>query len=175
MAARSMVRMASAARSAEASAAAMGQLFLAREIGELRHLALEVERHGADRAVALFGDEDVGDVVDLRAVLLPALHPLVEFLDSLVRPLLGLGALVIVLLAIDEHDDVGILLDRAGFAQIGELWPLVLALLDRARELRERQDRNVQLLGYAFQAARDLRQLLDAVLAAAGADRADQL
>src|SRR5215813_3047632 len=175
MAARSMVRMASAARSAEASAAAMGQLFVAREIGELRHLALEVERHGADGAVALLGDENVGDVADLLAMLLPALDAFVELIHRFVSALLGLAALVIVLLAVDEHDDVGILLDRAGFAQVGELWPLVLALLDRARELRERQNRNVQLLGYAFQAARDLRQLLDAVLAAAGADRADQL
>src|SRR5215471_13589343 len=117
MAARSIVRRASAARSAEASAAAMGQMVVAGEIGELRHFALEVERHRADRAVALFGDEDVGGVSDFLAVFLPALDPLVEFVDRLVLTLLRFGSLVIVLLAIDEHDDVGVLLDRAGFAQ----------------------------------------------------------
>ena len=85
--------------------------------------------------------------------------------------LLRLGALVVVLLAVDEHDDVGVLLDRAGFAQVGELRPLVLALLDRARELRQRQHRHVQLLGHRLQAAGDLRDLLHPVLAAAGADR----
>jgi hypothetical protein len=31
-----------------------------------------------------------------------------------------------------EHHDVGVLLDRARFAQVGELGPLVLALLDGA-------------------------------------------
>src|SRR6185295_2514891 len=129
MAARSIVRVASAARSAEASAAAMGQVFVAGEIGEFRHFAFEVERHRADRAVALLGDEDVGGISNLLAVLLPALHPFVELLDRFILTLLRFGALVIVLLAIDEHDDVGILLDRAGFAQVGELRPLVLALL----------------------------------------------
>src|SRR5262250_63289 len=103
MAARSMLRMASAARPAEASAAAMGQVIVAREIGELGYLAFEVERNGADRAVALLGDEDVGDVADLLAVLLPALDTLVELVHRFVGALLGLGALVIVLLAIDEH------------------------------------------------------------------------
>ncbi len=34
--------------------------------------------------------------------------------------------------AIDEHDDIGILLKRAGFAQVGEHRALVRALLDRA-------------------------------------------
>src|SRR5262245_14465527 len=137
MAARSMVRMASAACSAEASAAAMGQVVVAREIAEFRDFALEVQRHRADRPVALLGDKDVGDVVDLAAVLLPALDPFVELVDRLIRALLRLGAFVIVLLAIDEHDDVGILLDRTGFAQVRELRSLVLALLDGARELGE--------------------------------------
>src|SRR5882724_13264907 len=126
MAARSIVRMASAARSAEASAAAMGQVIVAGEIGELRDLAFEVERHRADRAVALLGDEDVGGVANLLAVFLPALDAFVELFDRLVLALLRFGALVIVLLAIDEHDDVGVLLDRAGFSQVGELRPLVL-------------------------------------------------
>src|SRR5215470_10518486 len=98
-----MLRIASAARSAEALAAAMGQVIVAREIGEFRHLAFKVERYGADRTVALLGDEDVGNVVNLFTVLEPAFVALVEFLGGLIRTLLRFGALVIVLLAIDEH------------------------------------------------------------------------
>src|SRR5690606_22632701 len=84
-------------------------------------------------------------------------------------PLLRLGALVIILLAINEHDDVGVLLDRAGLAQVGELRPLVLALFDGARELRQRQDRNIEFLRDGLEAAGDLRDLLYAVLDAAAA------
>ena len=44
----------------------------------------------------------------------------------------GLGALEIILLTEDEHDDIGILLDRARFTEVGELRPLVLAIFDGA-------------------------------------------
>src|SRR5262245_49587730 len=99
MAARSTVRVAGASLPAAASASAIGQRIAAREVVELGHFAFEVERHAADRPVALLGDDDFGDVVDLLAMLLPALDTFVELLDRLVRPLLGLGALVIVLFA----------------------------------------------------------------------------
>ena len=56
------------------------------------------------------------------------------------------------LLAEDEDDEVGVLLDRARFAQVGEDRPLVLARLDRARELREGDDRDRELLGQRLQA-----------------------
>ena len=74
------------------------------------------------------------------------------------------GLLVVVLVAVDEEDEVGVLLDRAGLAQVGEDRPLVLALLDGARELREREDRHVEVAREHLQLARDLRHLLDAVL-----------
>jgi len=59
----------------------------------------------------------------------------------------------IVFLAEDEHHDVGILLDRTGFSQIRQHRPLVLALLDGARELRQGQYRHVQFLGDRLQPA----------------------
>ncbi len=52
---------------------------------------------------------------------------------SSAMPLFGLGILVVVLVAVDEHDDVGVLLDRARLAQVGEDRALVRAALD-ARE-----------------------------------------
>ena len=46
------------------------------------------------------------------------------------------------LFAVDEDDEVGVLLDRARLAQVGEDRALVLARLDRARELRAGEDRD---------------------------------
>ena len=89
-------------------------------------------------------------------------HPVLE----LGRAFRRLGALNIILLAVHEHDDVGVLLDRARFAQVRELRPLVLAVLDRARELRQRDDRHVQLLGQRLEAGGDLRHLLHAAFVA---------
>src|SRR3546814_16603784 len=84
---------------------------------------------------------------------------------ALDRPF-GLARCDIIFLAIDEEDDVGVLLDRAGFAKVGELRPLVLALLDRAAELGKRQHRYVQFLGERLEAAADLGDFLDAVAVA---------
>src|SRR5260221_2222565 len=61
---------------------------VARVIHEPRVLALEREHDVTDRAVAVLGDDDV----------------------RLARPL---GLLVVVLLAVDEHHEVGVLLDLA--------------------------------------------------------------
>ena len=71
-------------------------------------------------------------------------------------PSWGFGALKIILLAVHEHDNVGVLLDGARLAQVRELRPLVLAVLDRARELGQRDDRHVQLLGQRLEAGGDL-------------------
>ena len=56
--------------------------------------------------------------------------------------LLGVGVV-----AVDEHDDVGVLLDGARLAKVGELRSLVGARLRVAVELGERDHRDVQLLG----------------------------
>src|SRR5215210_6297027 len=84
--------------------------------------------------------------------------------DQLRDPLaVGLVA-VVVLVPVDEADQVGVLLDRARLPQVGEDRPLVVPLLDGARELREREDRNLEVASEDLQRARDLRDLLDAVL-----------
>ena len=90
-------------------------------------------------------------------------------LDVVVARLL---ALLVVLLAEDEHHHVGVLLDRARLAQVGELRALVLAALDLPRELAERHDRDVELLGDRLQPLGDLRDLLHPVLRAVDARRA---
>src|SRR5262249_2625294 len=84
----------------------------------------------AARSVALLADNDLGDAGLLRL-------------------------LVVVVVAVDEHDHVGVLLDRAGLAQIAHQRPLVVARLDAAVELRKRHHRALQLLGQCLQAARD--------------------
>ena len=105
--------------------------------------------------MALLGDDDVA----LAACLVQGLLPL----QMLVRSGLGLAIGEIIFVAIDEEDDVGVLLDRARFAQIGELGALVLAIFHLTRELGEGDDRNGQLLGERLQACRDLGDLLHAV------------
>ena len=94
--------------------------------------------HDADRTVALLADDDLGFALERVAVLVH--RPVVE------------------LLAVEEHDQVGVLLDGARLAQVGELRALVVAraLLRRARELRQRDDRNAQLLRERLEPARDL-------------------
>ena len=80
-----------------------------------------------------------------------------------------LDRLLVHLLAEDQHHDVGVLFERAGFAQVRQLRPLVGARFRRARQLRQHDDRHVQLLGEPLQRARDRRQLERAVLEPAAA------
>jgi hypothetical protein len=84
--------------------------------------------------------------------------------DDHVRDPLALGLVVVVLVAVDEHHEVGVLLDRAGLAQVRQHGALVRALLDAAVELRERDHGHLQLARQRLEAAGDLRDLLDAVL-----------
>src|SRR3954447_19338701 len=70
-----------------------GELALAVHVGELRVARQECEHDLADGPVAVLGDDDVG----------------------LTR---ALGVAVVVLVAVDEHDEVGILLDLTRLAQV---------------------------------------------------------
>src|SRR5215212_2590402 len=109
-------------------------------VGELRVAAQEREDDLPDWAVAVLGDDDV----------------------RLARTLgLTLG---VVLVAIDEHDDVGVLLDLARLAQVRQQRLLVRSRLDRARELRHRDHRHLQLAREHLEAAADLADLLDATV-----------
>src|SRR5688500_13447402 len=77
-----------------------------RGVDEEGEILLPGELDVAGRAVALLGDDD------LRLALQP--------------PLLDLLRAVVVLLAVDEHHDVGVLLDRARFPQVRKPRAVVL-------------------------------------------------
>ena len=74
---------------------------------------------------------------------------------------------IVDLVAVDEGDHVGVLLDGAALAQVGELRPVVAPPpLRLARELGEGDHRQVQLLGELLEAAADGGDLQVAVLVA---------
>ena len=84
----------------------------------------------------------------------------------------GLFAFLVVFLAEHEHHDVGVLFDRAGFAQVRQLRALVLAAFDLARQLRQGDDRDVELLSDGLQPLGDFRHLVHAaVLGGRGAQK----
>ena len=74
----------------------------------------------------------------------------------LARPVLfiiGVGA-------VHQEDHVGVLLDRAGFAQVGDLRLAVVAHLGIAVELAQRHDRQLELFREQLERARELGDLL---------------
>src|SRR2546421_11212561 len=91
-----------------------------RQVCELRIPLEERELDRVGRPVPVLGQDHLGDPLLIRLV-------------------------VVVLVAVDEHDEVGVLLDRPGLAQGGHDRALVVALLDRAGELREGEDRDVEV------------------------------
>src|SRR6266571_4903282 len=114
-----------------------------RSVLERGVLGYEGQFDDAGRAVPLLADDDIGHALVLLLLEAVAVGP------------------------IEEEDQVGVLLERPGLAQIGELRLLALAALHRARELRERHDGHVQLLRERLERAGDLGNLLLAVLGAA--------
>ena len=109
-------------RRSDRSGCLSGRASTAREVHELG-VALEEREHDvADRPVAVLGDDHVG----------------------LAR---ALGVAVVVLVAVDEHDDVGVLLDLPRLAQVRELRLRRRPLLGRPRELGDRDDRHLELAG----------------------------
>ncbi len=104
------------------------------KVAEARELALEMQLHRADRAVTLFSDDDFGHVMRLFHISLPG--------HMFRRAFRRHPALDVVFLTEYEHDDVRVLFDRARFAQVRQLRPLVGALLDGAAQLRQRQQRH---------------------------------
>src|SRR5256885_6669477 len=112
--------------------------------------ALEVQRHEAGGAVALLTDEQLRQTLDVVPVFV--------------------GRAVIHLGAVDEAHHVRVLLDRARLAQVGELRAVVAgALVRRPRQLRQRDDRDVELLRQRLEGARDVGDLLLAALGVGGA------
>src|ERR1035441_5627974 len=82
--------------------------------------------------VALLGNNDFGAALQVGVVLL------------------------VELFAEDEHDHIGVLLNRPRFAQIGELRPVIPApAFGSAAKLRQSQDRDPKLFSNGLQSARD--------------------
>lgn len=73
---------------------------LAGEIFERGGLVIEREFDGSGRSVPLFGNDDFGYIVGDK----------IRF------------GLTIIVFTVQEHDNVGILFDRPGFAQIRHTW-----------------------------------------------------
>src|SRR5579872_3209926 len=140
------------------SIAAVWQGAFVAEVAETGHARLELELDGAGRAVALLADYHLGLAVHERHVQLPF------FVFGRARAGLLVGE--IILLAKHEHHDVRVLLDRTGFAKIGQLRALVVTVFDLTRQLRQRDDRNVEFFGERLQTGGDFRDFLDAVVGA---------
>src|SRR5262245_3476646 len=69
------------------------------------------------------------------------------------------------LFTVNEHHDIGVLLDRTRFAQIRQLRPVIaLTLFRRAAQLRKGDYGNFEFLRQSFQPARYPRNLLHAIL-----------
>ena len=108
-------------------------------VGEGRILADPLQLDRAGRAVAVFRNDDLSDVLVLALV-------------------------IVVIVAVDEHDDVRVLLDRARLTQIGQHGALVRPLLRSTRQLRQAHDRHIELLGHDLERTGDLGDLLHAVV-----------
>ena len=115
-------------------------LMLPLQIRERRKLREPLQLDRAGLAVAIFRDDALGDVFLLRVF-------------------------VVIVVAVDEHDRVGVLLDGAGFAQVGEHGPLVRARFVRTGQLAQADDRDVQLFGHDLQRAGNFADDGDAILA----------
>src|SRR4029079_4355777 len=112
---------------------------LVHEVLELRELAEEREPELPNRAVALLADDDVSDALARRIAV-------VDFL------------------AVDEHDQVRVLLDGSRLAQIRHHGLLVVALLDAAVELRPRDHWSVELCREGLERAQYFGELRRPVL-----------
>src|SRR5947208_10904472 len=95
----------------------------ARRVAELGQRRFEAKPDGAGRPVAVFGQDQFG-----LALLL-----------------------VIGVVAMDEHDDVAVLLERARFPQIGQLWTLIGSRLRVPVQPGQRKDPDLELLRQELQ------------------------
>jgi hypothetical protein len=101
----------------------LDRLLLSREVGEFREPVEEDQLAGADRAVSVLGDDQVGEAVGLVV------------------------GIAVVVLAKEERDQIRVLLKLPGLAKIGELRLWWMALLRRSGELGNRHHRHLQLAG----------------------------
>ena len=76
--------------------------------------------------------------------------------------------MVVVVVAVNEHDEVRILFNSAGFAQVAHHRSFVGALFQRTIELRECNHRHVEFLGQRFETTRNFRNFGGAIFLVAG-------
>lgn len=108
---------------------------------EAKKLGVEVELDFADWPVAVLGEDELGDVGGDEVIVV----------------------LFVVVGAVEEHDKVGVLLDGAGFAEVGEDWAGVVAAGDATRKLSKSNNWDFEFASKCFEATGDFGDLLDAV------------
>src|SRR5579875_2014099 len=101
------------------------------QISKTRLRGEKAHRNLPDRSIAVLGEDNVSDI-------------------------LSVGVRVVQFLAVDEHDDIGILFDTSAFAEVAQHWAVILACLDRAAELAERDHRDIQFACQGLEAPGDL-------------------
>ena len=111
---------------------------------EFRVLTAETQPDGVGSTITVFSNDDLCQTAEVFTGLVIVIE-------------------VVVLGSVDEADHVGILLDGTGLTQVRELRRLAfhtLTGLDTTVELREGDDRYIQLFCQSFEASRDDRDLL---------------
>lgn len=86
---------------------------MAVEIGKAGEFAFKEQLGRADGAVTLLGHNHLGDIGGFGELFLPTCITVTEFFGCLVLILAGFFAGEIIFLAINEHYNIGILLNRA--------------------------------------------------------------
>ena len=85
--------------------------------------------------MALFGDDEFGEAKHARHFRRPFVMIFMRLgVTARVGPF-WFARLDIIFLAVDEQHDVGVLLNRAGLAQIGKLGALIFARFNRTAKL----------------------------------------
>src|SRR6516164_10845381 len=97
------------------------------KVFEFRRFRIKTKLDSADRAVPLFGDNNLAKAVRGVKFLVPFLILVICLFITVVRTW-RLPSSQVIFFPEDEHDDVGILLDRPRFAQVSKHRSLILAL-----------------------------------------------
>jgi Insertion element 4 transposase N-terminal/Transposase DDE domain len=118
---------------------------------------LDPDRLSFTHAVQLLDLSGIAFSLLAREDVAPMQHRL---LTDLWEPSTLLPPRRLLLVAVNEEHHVSVILDGPRFAQVRELGHLHGAALDGARELGQRQNRDVEFLGDPLEAATDLGDLL---------------
>ena len=108
---------------------------------ETEEFWVEVELDDAYRAMTVFADDELGDMSFFVAFF----------------------TLIVIIWAMEEHDKVGVLLNRTGIAEVrqGRAW--VIASSYGTVKLREGDNGDFEFAGELFEAARNFADFKDAV------------